>query len=117
MADILAFPSKKQAAGEIPAMLGEAVCLACCHIWQAVAPIGTPVHDIGSDERCTLECPSCTSKKGVMRHFIQYTDIPSWHCSQCRGFLFSAILVKDVPTLACASCGHLINALDLFNGC
>jgi hypothetical protein len=96
-------------------MSGEAVCLACFHHWQAVVPIGTPVHDPDPDARCTLECPACSAHKGVMLRFVQYTDIPSWHCEKCNGFLFSAILVKAVPTLACASCGHFLNAIDLFN--
>lgn len=63
-----------------------------------------------------LECPRCHSSKGVLRQFVQYTDVSSWHCNACQSFLFSIILAKgDVPTLACACCGKLTNAIDVFN--
>lgn len=108
MAEILAFPTKKE-----PTLTGPAVCLACGENWQAVCPVGSPVNN--PDDRATLECPRCHALKGVFTRFVQYTDVPSWHCTACQGFLFSAILAQNVPTLACAACGHLINALDLFN--
>lgn len=63
-----------------------------------------------------MTCPKCTSHKGVLTRFALYTDVPSWGCNKCSGFLFSAFLAKgDVPMLACACCGELLNALDLFN--
>lgn len=96
-----------------PHMQGEARCLACGHEWQAVAPVGTKVHNI--DDSVTMTCPACDASKGVMKHFVQLSWAPSWHCNSCNGFLFSAVLIKSTPTLACASCGNLINALDLFN--
>ncbi len=44
-----------------PHMAGEARCLACKHIWPAVAPIGT----------AELECPSCALRRGVWVHPLE----------------------------------------------
>lgn len=112
MSNVYAFPQKTS---EQPAMRGEAVCLACSHTWLAVAPTGTVAWGSG-DDRLTLQCPACSARKGVYRHFVQYVDCKSWHCQKCSGFLFSIILAKgDVPVCACAACGELFNALDIFN--
>lgn len=110
MAKILQFPQKPTD----DHMRGDAVCLACGHKWLAAAPVGT-VASMPSDDRVTLECEKCGAAKGVFTKFVQYTDIPSWHCLSCNGFLFSILLIKDVPSCACASCGSIFNALDLFN--
>ena len=104
----------KPANDEEPSLSGEAVCLSCAHTWQAVTTRGAPVNSVDGDPG--LECPACTSTKGVMRHFVQYTDVSSWHCTTCQSFLFSIILAKDnTPCLACACCGKLSNAIDVFN--
>ncbi len=36
---------------------GEALCTACGHTWQALAPLGT----------VALECPACHTMKGLYR--------------------------------------------------
>lgn len=94
-------------------MSGPAVCLSCAHEWTMVAPSGTPVNAVG--DQPGLECPACGSFKGVSKYFTRHVDCPSWRCTVCGSFIFSAILAHgDVPCLACACCGNLTNALDLF---
>lgn len=44
-----------------PRWEGQAVCLGCRHIWDAIAPIGT---------NDSLECPSCDLPKGVIRNLF-----------------------------------------------
>ena len=43
---------------EEPHLAGEALCIGCRHEWVAVAPVGV----------WQLECPSCTSMKGIWRY-------------------------------------------------
>lgn len=93
---------------------GAAVCLSCAHKWAAVVPEGTPVN--APPDTLGLTCPACGSMKGVLQKFSFYTDVPNYTCTRCESFMFSIILAKgDVPCVSCACCGHLINALDLFN--
>lgn len=48
----------RQAEPEVPHGTGEAFCLQCDHVWQAVAPVGTT----------QLECPECHTMKGLMKY-------------------------------------------------
>ena len=57
MGNILQFPSKEK-----EHLCGSALCLACKHIWEAVAPVGTI---------CSLECPECGVFKGIFRGVTQ----------------------------------------------
>lgn len=106
MSNVVPFARKEQEPAQPDNHLkGEAVCAACAHWWVAVQPVG------GSTE---LECPRCHAQRGVFKHFVEY-DRPRWSCTTCTGFLFTAILVDDTPCIACANCGELTNAIDLFN--
>lgn len=87
-------------------MQGPAVCLACKHQWEAVSEVGV--------DAATLECPSCHAAKGAFMKYVQH-DAPAWCCEKCDSSLFMILLIKDTPSVACASCGELRNALDLFN--
>lgn len=107
-------PNAAAAPGEVT-MTGEAVCLSCEHSWQAVLEPGTASVNSRGDHP-GLECPACHSLKGVLKHFVHYSESPNWHCLRCQSFVFSIILAKnDQPCVACACCGNLSNALDLFN--
>ena len=92
---------------EAPHLQGDAVCVACGHEWKANIQVGGAVN--------TMECEVCHSMKGIFKRFVQYTNLPQWHCAPCGGMLFTALLIDDVPTIACAACGELRNAVDLFN--
>ena len=83
------------------------MCVACGHEWHAAIPVGGECH--------AMECERCGSMKGVFKRFVRYEEFPQWHCGQCHGELFTAILIDQTPTVACASCGELRNAIDLFN--
>lgn len=86
-------------------MHGKATCLACGHKWVGVAPVGTD---------SPLQCSACGAEKGVFDHFVKY-DAPAWHCESCNGYLFTLMLAQDVPCVACATCGNMRNAIDLWN--
>lgn len=89
-----------------PHLEGVAVCAACRHEWQAVAPVGTAE---------SLECPSCGTLKGTMKEFCMLENFDSvWECMECRGTLMRAYMLESTPCLMCASCGSVFNALDLF---
>ncbi|UOF79506.1 putative zinc-ribbon domain [Caudoviricetes sp.] len=104
-AEVLPFKPRAEAA--VPHLQGEAVCVVCSHEWKADIAVGGAVN--------SMECEVCHSMKGVFKRFVQYTDLPQWRCGACSGILFTAILIGDAPTVACASCGDLRNAIDLFN--
>lgn len=62
-----------------------------------------------------FQCPSCWAMKGVMEQFVVFDQYPVFSCTRCDGAFWTAILHDNrSPCLACAECGHLINALDLF---
>ena len=85
---------------------GRAICSHCNHKWIGVAPVG------GSTQ---LQCPKCLTEKGALVAHVVYQDVPQFGCTKCSGWLFTAILANDdTPCVACANCGNLINALDLF---
>lgn len=90
-----------------PHLHGAALCLACGHEWVGVQPVG--------NKGDTLDCTKCGSAKGVFKRFVAYSGHPQWQCKACTGWLFTAILIQEVPTVACATCGELRNAMDLFN--
>lgn len=100
----------KPRTAETPHLQGAAICVACGHEWQAVIPVGGAVN--------SMECEGCGAMKGVYKRFVCYEAFPQWQCGQCQGELFTAILIGSTPTVACvacASCGELRNAIDLFN--
>lgn len=92
-----------------PHLVGDAICAACGAEWAAVLPVGSSaVH--------AMECTHCGANKGLLKHFVRYDECPQWSCEKCNGGIFTAILFGNTPATACASCGHLRNAIDLFNG-
>lgn len=105
MADVIPFQRPAPPERTEPRLIGPAQCLACGHEWRASVPVGC------GD---ALECEVCHACKGVLKNFVKY-DEPAWHCLDCNGYLFTLLLLKDVPTVACATCGTLRNALDLWN--
>lgn len=56
---------------------GQASCLGCRHVWQAVAPEGTT----------WLECPMCYAQKGHFDYPVRLKDVPHWVCN-CGNDLF-----------------------------
>jgi hypothetical protein len=97
MGKVLEFPTHEVT------LTGPAMCCACDHRWTAVAPTGA----------APLECPSCSSRRGVFMNHVRY-ERPTFLCHSCQGGLFSLIMVDDTPCAACAGCGQLTNAIDLF---
>jgi len=73
-----------------PHLSGEAICKACCHEWTAVAPIGT----------VELECPNCSTEKGLYRYGALPVDGVVWICN-CGCDVFR---VLDSGFI-CYSCG------------
>lgn len=59
-----------------PTLSGEAICLCCKHEWVAVVPAGT----IG------LECPECSTLKGVMKYPCSPANGGIWMC-ECGNYL------------------------------
>lgn len=107
MADIYSFKKREpEPPKHDPHLQGPAVCLVCKHQWEAVAPVGT--------DAATLECPECHAFKGAFTRYVQH-NAPAWCCEKCDGQLFMIMLVDDAPSVACASCGNMRNAIDLFN--
>jgi hypothetical protein len=82
---------------EGPYLSGRARCLDCGHEWEASAPVGT-VH---------LECPKCTTSKGVMRGPVG-GDVgeAEWTCN-CGGDVFKIVARKDgtFKGICCLRCG------------
>lgn len=114
MADIIPFGRPAKGDPEAEGWLnGNAICIGCRHKWVQVTRRGDPA--VNANES-GLECPGCGSFKGMLQRFVCYKDCQQWSCHLCEGSLFSIILAKgDVPCLACASCGNLTNAVDVFN--
>lgn len=94
MTDILPFkprqPPKIETDG--PHLEGPAVCGACQHEWEAVAPVGVVI----------LECPKCARMWGAFKHQVEPPT--AWHC-HCGEWLFWL-----TPTGAmCRRCGTRSN--------
>lgn len=71
-----------------PHMAGEAKCLNCKSIWEAVAPIGT----------VELKCPECQTYKGVFIGLVEPEVV--WEC-KCGNRHFYI----EPECLSCARCG------------
>ena len=74
-----------------PHLAGEAFCLDCHHVWQAVAPIGT----------VTLECPACSANKGTFRNQCRPEEGALIYMCACGNDLF--VITKN--NVMCARCG------------
>ena len=80
------FPAK-----EDPHLTGTAICTACRHEWQTVAPVGV----------VELECPSCGSMRGLLKHPCGAGEGDRlWRCN-CGSELF--YIVND--EVRCRECG------------
>lgn len=73
-----------------PHLQGEAICVNCGHVWQAVAPVGT---------FADLECPSCKMMKGALRFGVVPEEY--WECG-CGCHLFT---VAGDGEIVCWQCG------------
>jgi hypothetical protein len=89
MEKVIAFPKKEDPID--PHMTGEARCLSCKHIWQAVAPIGAT----------WLECPSCMLMRGRFIYPIEHNEGLRWSCD-CGNDLF--FVTPD--GIYCPNCGE-----------
>lgn len=79
-----------------PYLAGYAVCLACKHKWEFVAPVGS----------YELECPSCGSMRGVSSTHIYPDDgVPRFQCGHCKTQLWTI----RPEGISCAGCGILID--------
>lgn len=70
---------------------GEAICVGCGHIWQAVTPIGAFEG---------LECPECGGSKGVLRYCV--VPESTWMCA-CGCWLFTVSGISG--DILCWQCG------------
>jgi hypothetical protein len=71
-------------------MRGQASCITCRFVWQAVAPVGT----------VWLECPNCHAEKGHFDFPVHDSHKAYWQCS-CGNNLF---YISKEETY-CANCG------------
>ena len=78
-----------------PTLQGEAICTECKHTWQAVIP--------ETDDKETLECPSCQRYFGVFRGTLMPEVF--WRCNDCESDLF--YLTPEGHQ--CRSCGRIGN--------
>lgn len=75
-----------------PHLAGRARCIACGHMWAAVAPVGT----------WQLECPTCKTLRGVwFAPCIGSEGEPFWAC-HCGCDVF----VLTQRSLICTACGE-----------
>jgi hypothetical protein len=73
-----------------PHMSGEARCIACGHVWTAVAPVGTT----------WLECPECRTEKGLFTGACLPEGGEMWTCEcGCEVFFITPHAVQ------CYNCG------------
>lgn len=108
-------PRKAGEEPEDPHYTGQALCLACGHEWVAVQRVGT-LAAMPAQDRTALQCPVCTACRGVLLHHVIYSKCLAFACGACQGQLFTIILAGDGgPCTACAACGTLRNAMDLFD--
>lgn len=82
---------------EVPHIVGRARCMDCGEEWEAVAPVGT----------CYLECPKCSTVRGVMRAPIGGgVGEGEWTCN-CGCDVFKILAHKDgrFKGVLCLRCG------------
>lgn len=74
---------------------GQAKCIGCQHVWEAVAPVGTAY----------LECPSCGSMRGTWVHPVgaEAGDL-AFFCN-CGSEALTAYKRHGKFWLRCMSCG------------
>jgi hypothetical protein len=90
--DVVELPARKPPDDEGPSLSGVALCGACSHEWNAVAPLGTG----------HLECPKCARMWGAFKNAVEPET--SWQCN-CGEQLFWL-----TPTGAmCRRCGTRSN--------
>lgn len=75
-----------------PHTTGTAICLACRHEWEAVAPIGVE----------WLQCPQCLLTRGLFKMPFEISGRPRWACGACENDLL--FVYED--GLFCPNCGH-----------
>lgn len=73
---------------------GTAICAACKHTWEAVAPTGV----------IFLECPECSTLKGQFRCVSEPDDALVWNCN-CGSTLFQRFKTKHGVGWMCVNCG------------
>ena len=78
-----------------PHLSGEALCIGCRHKWVAVAPVGV----------WQLECPECSSMKGIWRNPIGADEVDSFFSCTCGCEAMTAYFRQCVFHLKCMSCG------------
>lgn len=86
MADIIPLFGKKEQHG-----VGEAFCLGCNHVWQAVAPTGTTA----------MECPSCHRMMGHWKFEFYPSKDQMVRVCDCKNQLFYLTPEGHL----CANCG------------
>ena len=69
---------------------GRARCVACHHVWMAVATVGVQI----------LTCPSCGVQRGYFVAIIERAE-PHWKCA-CGNFLFF-VTQKGIYCPVCAA--------------
>ena len=75
-----------------PHLAGEAMCIACKHVWAAVAPVGT----------MQLECPACKAERGQWRYpFNADTGQQIFICNTCNSTNFAV----QPHRVLCVGCG------------
>ncbi len=75
-----------------PHLQGEALCLHCNYVWQAVAPVGT----------LYLQCPTCELHKGVFNYLVFPESY--WQC-KCGYSAFS--VSGETSNIICLHCGDV----------
>lgn len=78
-----------------PHLAGEALCIGCRHEWSAVAPVGT----------WQLECPSCSTWKGVFRYPVGADVGDGVFTCHCGCEALTAYMRHGLFRLKCMSCG------------
>jgi len=68
MGKVLSFVARKEI--EEPHISGPARCVQCGHEWVAVCPTGT----------IELECPSCSTMKGLLKYSCEPSEGALWTC-------------------------------------
>lgn len=93
MGKVLPLPANDTAKGWAS---GEALCLACKHRWEQVAPVGSR----------WLECPSCTANKGVFAQPFGAGEGDSvFRCRYCDSEALTAFYHEGLFFLMCMGCG------------
>jgi hypothetical protein len=95
MADIVPFKRKEE---PDPHISGSAICIDCKHEWVAVVQKDSHVENDG-----WLECPSCSTHKGRLKHPFAFGD--SEFVCNCGNKHFSICTIKDEVFIYCPNCG------------